>query len=49
MKRAWDMPTSQSNSVLETWIHADFSRPIRGAVVVSYWSTGYGDDERFAR
>jgi Bacterial regulatory proteins, luxR family len=23
-KRPWDMPTSQSNSVLETWIHADF-------------------------
>ena len=21
-KRAWDMPTSQSNSVLETWTHA---------------------------
>jgi hypothetical protein len=23
-KRAWDMPTRQSDSVLETWTHADF-------------------------
>src|SRR5271156_2218577 len=23
-KRRWDMPTSQSNSVLESWTHADF-------------------------
>jgi hypothetical protein len=24
-KHPWDMPTSQSNSVLESWIHADLS------------------------
>jgi hypothetical protein len=28
-KRPWDMPTSQSNSVLETWTLADKSLPIR--------------------
>jgi hypothetical protein len=27
-KRPWDMPMSQSNSVLKTWTHADFTVPI---------------------
>jgi hypothetical protein len=28
-KSRWDMPTSQSNSVLETWTHAD----LRGLIL----------------
>ena len=30
-KRAWDMPTSQSNSVLETWTHADLNEAAAAA------------------
>ena len=35
-KRPWDMPTSQSNSVLETWIHADFRRTYRRWIAVNW-------------
>jgi hypothetical protein len=39
-KRPWDMPTSQSNSVLETWTLADLSLPIWSADETDYFRVG---------